>query len=140
MIHITCYDNHNTSYTLPATTRAAPTTSNQGIGGMLATGYPQGGRIRNNTAIGTWNVRILSATGKLYELIYEFKRYQWMIIGISEMRCNDDGEKSIDDGHIVYYSGSADKHEHGVGFIVNSTVTNNVMGAKQFEESSSPSV
>ena len=31
---------------------------------------------------------------------------------------------------LVYYSGSVDNHEHGVGFIINSTVTNSVMGCQ----------
>ena len=43
-----------------------------------------------------------------------------MIIGISDMRWKANGERSAGDGHSVYYSGSADTHEHGVEFIVNS--------------------
>ena len=75
---------------------------------------------------------VLSAAGKLYELINELKKYKWTIIGISKLRWNDSGERSTDDGHIVYYNESADKHKHGVGFIVNSTVTNSVMGCQSF--------
>ena len=63
----------------------------------------------------------------LYELIYKLKLYQRMIIGINKMRWKDDDERSTADGHRVYYSRSADKHEHGVGLIVNSTVSNSVM-------------
>ena len=76
----------------PGSTRAAPAASNQGRGGKLTTGNKTGMRIRDNTVIGTWNVRTLSATGKLYELVHELKRYQWQIIGISEMRWKDYGE------------------------------------------------
>ena len=50
-----------------------------------------------------------------------------MIIGISEMKWKDDGERSTDYGHKVYYSGPAGKHEHSFGFIVNSTVSNSGM-------------
>ena len=51
-------------------------------------------------------------------------------MGRSKMRWNDNGERSADDGHIGYYSRSADKHEHGVGFIVDSTFPNSVMGSQ----------
>ena len=51
-----------------------------------------------------------------------------MIIGIREMRCKDNGQRSTDDGHRVYHSRSADKHEGCIGFMVNNTVTNSVMG------------
>ena len=114
----------------PGSTRAAPAASNQGRGGKLTTGNQTGMRIRNNTVIGTWNVRTLSATGKLYELVHELKRYQWQIIGISEMRWKDNGELRTEDGHKVYYSGPTDKHEHGVGFIINNMITNTVMGCQ----------
>ena len=85
---------------LPGTTRAAPTASNQSIGGIMATLNPQGIRIRDNTVIGTWNLR---TQPQLHELIiYELEIYQLMIIGISEMRWKDNGEWSTDDGHRVY--------------------------------------
>ena len=114
----------------PRSTRAAPAASNQGRGGKLTTGNQTGMRIRNNTVIGTWNVRTLSATGKLYERVHELKRYQWQIIGISEMRWKDNGELRTEDGHKVYYSGPTDKHEHGVGFIINNMITNTGMGCQ----------
>ena len=57
------------------------------------------------------------------------------------MRWKDNGEGFTDDGHRVYYSGSPDKHEHGIGFIINSTVLSTVSrDAKQFQVRSSPSV
>ena len=58
--------------------------------------------ILDNTVIDIWNVRTLSATAKLYELIYELNIYQWMIIGISEMRWKGDGERSSDYVPIMY--------------------------------------
>ena len=85
------------------------------------------------------NVCTLSATEMLYDLIYELNRYQWLIIGKGEMRWKDNGERAICDGYRLFYSRSADTHEHGVGFIVNSTVTNSVT-AKQFQVELSPSV
>ena len=64
----------------PGSTRAAPAASNQGRGGKLTTGNQTGMRIPDNTVIGTWNVRTLSATGKLHELVHELKRYQWQML------------------------------------------------------------
>ena len=49
------------------------------------------------------------------------------VVKQNEKRWKDNGEVSTDDGHIMYYSGSSGKHEYGVGFIVNSTVTNSVI-------------
>ena len=85
---------------------------------------------RQFTVISTWSGRTLSSTRTLYELIYESTRYQYILIGISEMRWKDHVETYTDDGHRVYYNRSADKHEHDVGFIANSSVTNSVMGCQ----------
>ena len=66
----------------PGKTRAASNAFNQSIYGA---GNPYGICIGDNTVIGKWNVWTLSANGKLYEHLYKLKRYQLMIIGISEI-------------------------------------------------------
>ena len=40
---------------------------------------------RNDTYIGTWNVRILRVEGKIKELTHEWDRYWWNVIGLSEV-------------------------------------------------------
>mgnify|MGYP006273469667 CR=1 FL=1 len=71
-----------------------------------------------NITIGTWNVRTLYACGKVKELEHELQRYQWDIIGLSEVRWTGFGESVTDDGHKIWFSGRETVHEHGVAFIV----------------------
>ena len=40
------------------------------------------------------------------------------------------GEAITQDGHKIYYSGKEDKHEHGVGFLVNKNIGNSVMSCQ----------
>ena len=42
--------------------------------------------VKENLTIGTWNVRILSAAGKLDLLKEEMQDYQWDILGLNEVR------------------------------------------------------
>ena len=41
---------------------------------------------RNETYIGTWNVRTLREDGKLEVLTHELDRYRWSVLGFSEVR------------------------------------------------------
>lgn len=43
-------------------------------------------------AIGTWNVHTLYSCGKVIELEYKLKSYQWDLIGLTEVRWNSFGE------------------------------------------------
>ena len=70
------------------------------------------------TTIGTWNVRTLHRCGKVEELEHELRRYQWQVIGLSEVRWTGIGETTTEDGHKIWFSGQEKKHKHGVGFIV----------------------
>ncbi|PIK52349.1 endonuclease-reverse transcriptase [Apostichopus japonicus] len=56
-------------------------------------------RARNNTIIGTWNVRTLRPTGKLEELTHELDRYRWNILGLCEVRWKETGVISTLEGH-----------------------------------------
>ena len=58
-------------------------------------------------------------------------RYRWNILGLCEMRRNNFGETTIEEGHMVFFSGKEDKHEHGVGFLVHKGIVNTVMGCRQ---------
>lgn len=106
-----------------------------GSGEKWATGGEQEQNQRNNqhlriakqeVTIGTWNVRSLSATGKLNELEHEMGNYTWNILGIAEMRWIGNGEIISEDGHKVWWSGD-EKKLGGVGFIVHLKILNTVM-------------
>ena len=47
------------------------------------------------------------------------------------MRWKKFGETTTEEGHKVFFSGKADKHEHGVGFLVHKDIVNTVMGCRQ---------
>lgn len=81
--------------------------------------------------MGTWKVRTLTADGKLEELPHEMDQYRWNIVGISELCWKGFGETSTDIGHMLYFSGEKDKHQHGVGFLVHKDITDTVMGQSQ---------
>lgn len=68
--------------------------------------------------IGTWNVRTMYQAGKTHNAIKEMKRLKIGIMGISEMRWPGSGECMVDN-YRVYYSGKeTNKHQHGVGMIL----------------------
>ena len=97
---------------------------------MFVIGYLILVRTRDNITIGTWNVRTLRPAGKLEELTHEMGRYQWHILGLCEMRWKNFGERTTDDGHVIYFSGLENKHEHGVGFMVHKDIVSAVMGCR----------
>mgnify|MGYP006275504321 CR=1 FL=1 len=67
-------------------TTALSTDKHQGGGDKSATGAKDTFKLPSEkVTIGTWNVRTLYACGKVKELEHELKRYQWDIIGLSEV-------------------------------------------------------
>ncbi|KAJ8396775.1 hypothetical protein AAFF_G00013740 [Aldrovandia affinis] len=111
----------------PGSPRTAPTVGHQDGGVKCTTGKL---RTRENIVVGTWNVRTLTADGKLEELAHEMDQYHWNILGISELRWKSFGETSTDKGHKLYFSGKENKHEHGVGFLVHKDILGTVMGCQ----------
>ena len=116
----------------PGSTRTAPSVAYQGGGVKCTTGRttPQKIRGREYITIATWNVRTLAQTGKLLELTYELKNYYWHIVGLCELRWKNFGEQLTEEGHVLYYSGELDKRTKGVGFLVNKTIKNTVIGCR----------
>lgn len=114
----------------PGSTRTAPTVGHQDGGGKFTTGKLCRVRTRDNIVVGTWNVRSLTADGKLEELAHEMDQYRWNILGISEVRWKGFGETSTNIGHKLYFSGKEDKHQQGVGFLVHKNITDTVMGCR----------
>ena len=82
--------------------------------------------IKNNIAIGTWNVRSMNQ-GKLKVVKQEMARVNVDILGISELRWTGTGEFNSDD-HYIYYCGQESIRRNGVAIIVNKRVQNAVLG------------
>ena len=114
----------------PGSPRAATMLGHQGRSGKCATVVNKIDSRRNNTVIGTWNVRTLRAPGKVEELTHALSKYSWNIIGLCEMRWKSIGETESLEGHKIYFSGRDDKHEEGVGFLVHKDTKSTVMGCR----------
>jgi exonuclease III len=81
---------------------------------------------KEQTRIGTWNVRTLNSTGKLAQVTNEMQKYKLDILGVSEMRWTGSG-RMVSDGVTVYYSGGTSKHERGVGLLLNQRISGAVI-------------
>ena len=46
------------------------------------------------------------------------------------MRWKNFGETTTEEGHKAFFRGKAEKHEHGVGFLVQKDIVNTVMGCR----------
>ena len=99
-----CDDNTQPNHTGSVTARVNKDRAfavHQDGGVKCATGASSKIRGRDNITIGTWNTRTLGAAGKLQELTHEMDRYRWNILGLCEMRWNNFGETTTEEGHKV---------------------------------------
>ena len=80
-----------------------------------------------NPLLGAWNVRTLSQTGKLTQLIREFDNYMLHILGISEMRWKG-SDKIIKEVKTTLYSGNEEIHRNGVRIILSNEASRSLMG------------
>ena len=85
---------------------------------------------KGNSITGTWNVRTLKGMEKLEILVNEMNRLAWNVVGISELRWTGIGEYTSQDGHKIWYAGEENKHEKGVGILVNKNVSQAVSECK----------
>lgn len=69
--------------------------------------------------IATWNVQTLSQHGKFHNAIKEMKRMNIDILGVSEIRWPQYGDVYVEDHRVLYSGKTNDKHEYGVGIILN---------------------
>ena len=95
-----------------------------------ATGIKQQSKLRtihNITTIGTWNVRTLQTCGNIEGLERDLEKYRWHFLGLAEVRLKVTGEKVIDNGNVILYSGLKDKHQQGVAFIVKKDIVTSVI-------------
>ena len=80
----------------PPGTRTAPSVAGRQDGGeKYATGGPKSLCARNNITIGTWNVRLLRAAGRVEEQTHVMKRYRWSVLGLCEVRWKKKLEKRL---------------------------------------------
>ena len=49
---------------------------------------------------------------------------------LREMRWENFGKTTTEEGHKVFFSAKEDKHEHGVEFLVRRDIVNTVMGCR----------
>ena len=73
---------------------------------------------KEQTYVGTWNVRTLYATGQLEILIHQMKDVNWSILGLSEVRWTGEGEINKEDYKIIYSGRTDDRHQDGVALII----------------------
>ena len=57
-------------------------------------------------------------------------KYEWNILGFCEMRWENFGETTTEEGHRVFFIGKEDEHEHGARFLVHKDIMNTVMGCR----------
>ena len=91
----------------PGSTRTAPSAVHQDGGVKYATGASSKIRGRDNIIFGTLNTRTLKAAGKLQELTHEMDRYRWNILGLCEMRWENFGETTTEEGRKGFFSGKS---------------------------------
>lgn len=77
--------------------------------------------------IATYNIRTMSEDHHLKSLLNEVGNVKWSIIGLSEIRRVGENTIKLTEGHLLYYQGQQDKRQHGVGFLVNRSVAENVI-------------
>lgn len=71
--------------------------------------------------IGTWNVRTMFEIGKAMQVAAEMKAYKLALLGISETRWIQAGQKRLSSGELVLYSGHEDEnapHTQGVALML----------------------
>ena len=57
----------------------------------------------------------------------EMNRYEWNVLGMSEVRWLNFGEITTDERHKLWYSGEQGKHERGVAIMVHKDTANSVI-------------
>jgi len=76
--------------------------------------------------IGTWNIRTLFKPGALKIIIDEITKYNLQIVALQEIRWPDKGSIKHKET-TIFYSGCGDeRHEFGVGFVINDRLLHNV--------------
>ena len=86
---------------------------------------------RTTAAIGTWNVRTMYETGKAAQVAAEMKNYKLTILGISEARWIGSGQRRLDSGEMLLFSGHEEDdapHTQGVALMLSKTAQGALIG------------
>ena len=63
--------------------------------------------------IASWNVRTMYEAGKCAQVTIEMKKYRLHILGVSETHWIQSGQKHLNAGEMILYSGRGDRHHSG---------------------------
>ena len=86
---------------------------------------------RTTLTIGTWNVRTMFEAGKAAQVAVEMRNYKISILGISEARWTDSGQKRLTTGELLLYSGHEDEngpHTQGVAIMLSKAAQGALIG------------
>ena len=76
----------------------------------------------------TYNVRTLSEDHKLESLMEELENISWGIIGLSEVRREQERLVQLQGSHhLFYYRGKENEKLNGVGFLINREIAGNIV-------------
>ena len=103
-----------------------------GVKGVSSLGDVDVSPGKESIKIGTWNVRNLYQSGKLENVKQEMIRLNVNILGICETRWKSNGDIKSDEHRMIYSGG--DKHERGVGLILDSERSKCVLGFWQVSD------
>ena len=84
--------------------------------------------------LGCWNVRTMFATGKTAQVCSEMRRYHLEVLGVSECRWMEFGKVVTQEREVILYSGSTEKHEHGVAIILSKNAAQSLMSWEPVSE------
>ena len=79
--------------------------------------------------IASWNVRTMYEAGKTSQVTNEMRRYKLDILGISETYWIQSGQKRLNSGELILFSGRNDKqHSEGVALILSKLAQKSLRG------------
>ncbi|XP_028649227.2 LOW QUALITY PROTEIN: uncharacterized protein LOC114645554 [Erpetoichthys calabaricus] len=83
------------------------------------------------TLIGTWNVRTMYETGKMAQVAAEMEKNNLIMLGISETRWTQVGQRKLKTGELLLYSGHEENnatHTQGVGLMLSKLAQKALIG------------
>ncbi|XP_072401088.1 uncharacterized protein [Diabrotica undecimpunctata] len=84
---------------------------------------------RRQMYIATYNVRLLSSEEKLQELEEELQHIKWDVMGLCEVRCEEEDCITLKSGHQLFYMGNKEKIG-GIGLLIHKRHTKNIQQLK----------
>ena len=84
-----------------------------------------------NITIGSWNVRTLNQTGKTAQVAAEMRNYNLALLGVSETRWTQTGQRRLLSGEMLLFSGHEEDnapHTEGVAFMLSRSAQSALIG------------